>query len=62
MSQNWACRIRPPGVGEQQVFWMEVVFSQEITSGSLAQAATLERVFGIENDRSLVMARTVAEA
>jgi hypothetical protein len=32
------------------------VFSQETTSGSLAQAAALERVFGVEDDRSLAVA------
>jgi hypothetical protein len=45
-------------VGEQQVFWKVVVFSQENTSGCLAQAAILGKIFGIEWN----LAWTAAEA
>jgi hypothetical protein len=37
---------KPPGVGEQQVFSMAVVFSQEKNEGWLRHAEMLGRVFG----------------
>ena len=55
---------RPPGVGEQQVFSMTVVFSQEKTEGWEAHPLKLPNVFGIVNrpGNAVVSAARATEA
>lgn len=48
--QNCVCKTSPPGVGEQQVFFMAVVFSHEKTEGSKTHAERLGKVLGMEID------------
>jgi len=50
VSQNWVCKTSPPGVGEQQVFFMAVVFSQEKKEGSETHAERSGKVLGMEID------------
>lgn len=54
---------RPPGVGEQQVFWMAVVFSQEYDRGSARHACKLGNVLGtVKRPRSCTAAFATDEA
>lgn len=48
VSQNCVCSTRPPGVGEQQVLVIVVVFSHEKNEGSDMQPEIMGKVFGTE--------------
>lgn len=56
--QNWVCSTSPPGVGEQQVFWIAVVFSHEKMEGCKAQEVILGFVLGSENMEKSAKPRT----
>jgi len=47
VDQNCVVRTRPPGVGEQQVFWIAVVFSHEKNCGWDAHARKSGKVSGM---------------
>lgn len=58
--QNCVCNTSPPGVGEQHVSAIAVVFSQEKTEGSLTQAVRFGKVLGT-NGRCLQSGAVPAE-
>jgi len=47
VDQNCVVRTRPPGVGEQHVFWIAVVFSHEKNCGWDAHARKSGKVSGM---------------